>query len=71
LLVVFFTEQGHVRLHAAEQFAEMLVEANAMLESGTSMDSLNEDLQTVYLLSNAPSYDFLYSLDVTGLTLLK
>ena len=49
---------------AVADYAEKLAEANNQMQGGKMLQDLSQDLQTAYLLANAPSYQFLSTLQV-------
>ena len=56
---------------AAMNYAEKLSEANKQMQEGKVLKDLSQDLQISYLLANAPSYQFLSTLQVDNLNLLN
>lgn len=51
---------------AVADYAEKLSEANNQMQGGKMLKDLSQDLQTVYLLANAPSYQFLSTLQANS-----
>jgi len=56
---------------AVMNYAEKLSEANKQMQEGKVLKDLSQDLQISYLLANAPSYQFLSTLQVDNLNLLN
>ena len=56
---------------AVVNYAEKLSEANKQMQEGKVLKDLSQDLQISYLLANAPSYQFLSTLQVDNLNLLN
>ncbi|MBI1755072.1 hypothetical protein HY250_04655 [Candidatus Azambacteria bacterium] len=55
---------------AVSKYAGELAEANKQISGGTALKDLSKNLQTAYLVANAPSYEFLYSLPADTLQAL-
>jgi len=56
---------------AAVNYAKKLSEANKQMQEGKVLKDLSQDLQMTYLLANAPSYQFLSTLQADNLNLLN
>ena len=56
---------------AVMNYAEKLSEANKQMQEGKVLKDLSQDLQMTYLLANAPSYQFLSTLQADNLNLLN
>src|SRR3972149_3889355 len=56
---------------AAMNYAEKLSEANRQMQEGKILKDLSQDLQISYLLANAPSYQFLSTMQADNLNLLN
>lgn len=63
-------EYSFLSRSAAEKYAGKLAEAHAQIAEGAALKDLSTDLQTAYLVANAPSYAFLHSLSVDNITAL-
>lgn len=55
---------------AAGNFIKKLNEADKQMQGGTKLSDLSTDLRTVYLVANAPSYQFLNSLPADNINAL-
>ncbi len=55
---------------SVSNYAKKLAEANKQMAGGTALKDLSNNLQLAYLVANAPSYDFLYSLPSGDLHML-
>lgn len=51
---------------AVTDYAKKLSEANNQMQGGKMLQDLSQDLQTAYLLANAPSYQFLSTLQASS-----
>ena len=56
---------------AAVNYAKKLSEANKQMQEGKMLKDLSQDLQTAYLLANAPSYQFLSTIQVDNFNLVN
>ena len=56
---------------AAVNYAKKISEANKQMQGGKMLKDLSQDLQTAYLLANAPSYQFLSTMQVDNFNLIN
>lgn len=55
-------EYSFLHQDAQKRFAEKIIEANKKLQAGAHLKDMDNSVRLAYLVANAPSYDFLYSL---------
>lgn len=64
-------EYSFITQQASDNFIKKLNEADKQIQSGAKLSDLSSDLRTAYLVANAPSYQFLSTLQIDNLNLLN